>query len=53
MTNRTLQSSVKEKKIKRGYRRGDRKIDFQIAKEILKTTVKRKRYTGDTIEKQY
>ena len=53
MTNRTLQSSVKEKKIKRGYRRRDGKMNFQIAKGILKTEVKRKRYTSDKIEKQY
>ena len=32
MTNRTLQRSVKEKEIERGYRRRDRKMDFQIAK---------------------
>ena len=53
MTNRTLQSSVKEKKIEREYRRRDRKMDFQIAKGILKTAVERKRYTGDKIERQY
>ena len=45
MTNRTLQSSVKEKKkIERGYRRRDRKMDFQIAKEFRGDT-------GEEIEK--